>query len=63
MEEAAVRVAVVSSMPRGIKPCCVPGDSTSKPESTEFILIITCIDLCALEEELLVPEQPSMNGY
>lgn len=62
-EEAAVRVATVSSIPGRIQPCCVPGDSTSKPESKEFILIITCIDLCALEEDLLVPEQPSMNGY
>lgn len=55
-------VGIISSKPQGIKTGCAPADRTSKPESKELTLIIACIDLCALEEKLLVPEQPGMDG-
>lgn len=53
----AVCVLLFRSLSKDIEP------NLLLSESEGLTLIITCIDLCALEEKLLVPEQPTMNGY
>lgn len=59
-----VCVLIFSSLSKDIElNVLMPGEKRSELESEGLTLIITCIDLCALEEKLLVPEQPTMNGY